>query len=339
MSGSIIPTPLAMPTTRAGRRRPWPRRPWATVSVVMIPVAAADGVGAVERARHRRRRRRAGARAGSAGRSRRSTPRARRRASTRAARPRRRRAPRRRRGRRRRWRRWRSSTRRRSAWARPSARCSRLIVTLGPAKRLRVNTPAAATGRPARDDHEVVGVVLHADVGDVAAEALRERDVVSWLGVGRPVADGPEDPCHRLDVARVEAVDDVPAHALDVRGSDPFEVLPAGVGEHGEHHPPIGRRRPPLDQPGAHEAVEPPGEPAGRQLQARREVAHPQLVVVGLGQVAPAPGSRRASRPCGAEVGLEGGVEVDDRLDVGAPRRHLSASSQRGRRSLSRRPA
>ncbi len=58
---------------------------------------------------------------------------------------RRRRAPRRRRHRRARWRRWRSSTRRRSPAARPSARLRRLIVTLGPANRLRVNTPAAGT--------------------------------------------------------------------------------------------------------------------------------------------------------------------------------------------------
>ena len=49
MSGSIIPTPLAMPTTRAGPAPTVAAATLATVSVVMIPAAAPLGVGAVGR--------------------------------------------------------------------------------------------------------------------------------------------------------------------------------------------------------------------------------------------------------------------------------------------------
>ena len=41
MSGSIIPTPLAMPTTRAGPAPTVAAATFSTVSVVMIPRAAA----------------------------------------------------------------------------------------------------------------------------------------------------------------------------------------------------------------------------------------------------------------------------------------------------------
>jgi hypothetical protein len=41
MSGSIIPTPLAMPTTRAGPAPIMASAVFGTVSVVMIPRAAA----------------------------------------------------------------------------------------------------------------------------------------------------------------------------------------------------------------------------------------------------------------------------------------------------------
>ena len=68
---------------------------------------------------------------------------------------------------------------------------ARLIVTLGPANRLRVNTPAAGT-RPLGGDHdEVVGVVLDADVGDVAAEAARAARSSARLGASSSAgADG-----------------------------------------------------------------------------------------------------------------------------------------------------
>ena len=51
MSGSIIPTPLAMPTTRAGPPPTVAAATLGTVSVVMIPVAAAVGVRVAGRAR------------------------------------------------------------------------------------------------------------------------------------------------------------------------------------------------------------------------------------------------------------------------------------------------
>ena len=53
MSGSIIPTPLAMPTTRAGRRRPCAAATFGTVSVVMIPRAAASASVPTGSGRHR----------------------------------------------------------------------------------------------------------------------------------------------------------------------------------------------------------------------------------------------------------------------------------------------
>ena len=61
-----------------------------------------------------------------------------------------------------------------TAWARGRRRAPRLTTTLGPAKRDLVNTPAAVQRPVGDDDHEVVGVVLDADVGDVAAEAERQ---------------------------------------------------------------------------------------------------------------------------------------------------------------------
>ena len=72
----------------------------------------------------------------------------------------------------RRWRSWRS---RRQRVPHRSARCSRLTTTLGPAKRLLVNTAAAGAGVIGGDDDEVVGVVLDADVGDVTREAAGKR--------------------------------------------------------------------------------------------------------------------------------------------------------------------
>ena len=122
----------------------------------------------------------------------------------------------------------------------------------------------------------------------------------------------------------------MPAHALDVVGGDLLEVRPAVVGEDGEHHPAVEVGRPALDDAHPHEPVEAAGEAAGGELQAAGEVAHPHLVVVGLGEVHEhlVVAERQAVR---GEVGLEGRVEVDDGLGVRAPGRHLVVVQPPGR--------
>ena len=64
-----------------------------------------------------------------------------------------------------------------------------LTTTLGPAKLLLVNTPAARAGTVRGNDHEVVGVVLDADVRDVARETPREgrRSRVTGIALFRLV--------------------------------------------------------------------------------------------------------------------------------------------------------
>ena len=199
MSGSIIPTPLAIPTTRAGPA------PTVALGDLLDGVGGHDPAGrgrevvpAGDRRASPRPRRGCGP-ADSAARSRRSTRRARRRRSQ----------PRR------------AATASTSASAsaspsgplatlaffdtttiaraRPSARLRRLIVTLGPVKRLRVKTPAAGTGDGGGEHDEVVGVVLDADVGDVARRSrpgARSRAV----GVAQRRLDGGEDARHRRHV-------------------------------------------------------------------------------------------------------------------------------------------
>ena len=94
------------------------------------------------------------------------------------------------------------------------------------------------------------------------------------------------------------------------------------VGQHGEHHPPVEVGRPALDDAHPHEPVEAAGEAARGELQEQGQVAHPHRVVVGLGQVHEhlVVAERQAVR---REVRLEGRVEVDDGLGVGAPGGHL----------------
>ena len=105
-------------------------------------------------------------------------------------------------------------------------------------------------------------------------------------------------------------------------GATSLEVLEAVVVEHGEHDPPILFRRPALDEPGPDEPVEAAGQAAGGELQPGGQVAHAHRVVGGLGQVHEdlVVAERQ---PVRGEVGLERGVEVEHRLGVGAPRRHL----------------
>ena len=85
------------------------------------------------------------------------------------------------------------------------------------------------------------------------------------------------------------------AHALDVIGGDLLEVRPAVIGEDGEHHPAIEVRRAAFDDAHPHQPVEPTGEAAGGELQARREVAHAHRRDRRPPRGARAPGSRRAS--------------------------------------------
>ena len=309
MSGSIIPTPLAIPTTRrravadvdtdatlgtcpsSSSPAPRPRPPWP-------PDATAW-----------RRHRQGSARADTAARSRPSRRSAHPTASSRAATPRRRRPLRR--------------PQHRPgpvatlaffdtttiACARPSCRCSRLIVTLGPTNRLRVNIPAAATGP------------------SVAAITRRS----SVLSLTPTLATWQPNPAGRVVMRRGRPGS---ARRLRARRARPGRRGPAPPGPAARRGRAVGGARsprasaPPLrawrDQPPVstasitrrsstdgcrsteacpHEAVHPARHAARRQLQALGEVAHPHRVVRRLGQehehlvVAHASGGARRGRP------------------------------------------
>ena len=102
-------------------------------------------------------------------------------------------------------------------------------VTLGPAKRLRVNNAAAGARAVGGDDDEVVGVVLDADVGDVGRESPPGSSVDGTCrGERREVRPrtpdrraGPALMAVKIDSSAatcvgVEVVEDPAAHACDV---------------------------------------------------------------------------------------------------------------------------
>ena len=133
-----------------------------------------------------------------------------------------------------------------------SPRCSRLIVDTRSGEQA-AGEHAGGGRRAVRggDHDEVVGVVLDPDVGDVAAETGRQvhrrqlgRLPRSPSFAGEAGGERGEDVAERLDLLGGETVDDVAAHALDVGRRGRLELLPPGVGEMGEHHPPVDRASP-----------------------------------------------------------------------------------------------
>ncbi len=325
MSGSIIPTPLAMPTTAPPRRRrSCARRTLATVSVVMIAAAAGVGVG--------RRRAAAGERgeAGAdavhrvaAGRSRRSRRRARRSARSRGAAA----TPAASssasaQALRRRWRRWRSWRRRRRPARRPSAtlRAADRHARPGEAAAGEHAGGGARAGR--RRDDEVVGVVLDADVGDVGAEALGEggAHVVHdcQRASGAPLADRREDRSaqHCVDLrGTTSRIEQVTAHAGDVVRAAADHPLEAGLGEVGVHHPhdPWARRW---------RSTRPWRTIARRDRRSHREAR------VGLAQATGAEQRERQLSTPHPSLGRLG--QVDEHLEVAREGRGLPAR-RRGR--------
>ncbi len=109
-----------------------------------------------------------------------------------------------------------------TAWARPSPRLRRLVITLGPAKRLRVNSPAAGTGDAAASTTKSSVASFTPMLPTRAAKP--DGSAVTTSGACRRAAgvelgaDGREDASERHDVGPIEPVDHVAAHAGQVVG-------------------------------------------------------------------------------------------------------------------------
>ena len=182
------------------------------------------------------------------------------------------------------------------------------------------------------DHHEVVGVVLHPDVRDVGAKARgefghsrggerRQMTGARRIGVER-VADGGEDRLQRRDLSVVEVVEDPTPNALDMMRRGTFERRPATVGENGHHHTPVECGPLADDGSGLHEAVESTGETARRELQPFGEIAHPHLVALGLGQVDQHLVVAQI-HPVARQIGLQRSRQVVVRPDERSPRPHF----------------
>src|SRR3954453_5328392 len=114
------------------------------------------------------------------------------------------------------------------ARARRSPRLRRLVTTLGPAKRLRVNNPAAGTGDFAATTTKSAVVALTPMLPTRAANP--DGSAVTASGTGRRAAgvelgaNGREDASQRHDVGAIEPVDHVAAHAGEVVGVGGVEL-------------------------------------------------------------------------------------------------------------------
>ena len=160
--------------------------------------------------------------------------------------------------------------------------------------------PGRRHRRRRRHDHEVVGGVLHPDVADEGGEAGRQR--------GHGVRGATSDSGRRA--RRGWSKRSVPIATTSARSSRSItyrrtlarwsgyavsSLARPSVGQHGEHHPTVEVGRHALDQAALHETVEPTGQPAGGELQLLGQVAHAHRLLVGPRRGTRAPGSRRSS--------------------------------------------